>query len=775
MKSIFFRFGLILLVVSLLAGGMVSQSLASTPSQFKSTPTVVPTRTISPTPAIQVAPGIPVDTLSFERLKIPDTALLGPYDSMTVDFSLPPNWRLLSGTELRLIISSSAVSGNGLGVDKNQTLGATLDVYFNSQLVTSLVLEQGNNKEYRIPIPTNALRPEGVDGQHSIYLFLNAGIDCDFTSHKTTVVVGSQSKTFLAYVVESLPLDIGLLPRPIFQKEAIFPSQAAIIVPKRPSEEGLRAGLIVSAGLGRMTNGELGVIFITADEFTEEIRENYHLIFVGKPEDFVLLTPFEWPARIINNSIVSGGLQDGDGVLQMITSPWNPGRTILWVGGNSDIAVVKAAQALSTGAVRPLAERNKVIIADTKPFEQARTTSDQLPVEYTFADLGYGVEKMSGTGFNQVNYKFYVLPGMVPSERPYIDLNFSNSSLMKLDSSGMVVSVNNVQVASEQLDETTSTLTTKRITIPSNLIRMGSNTITIEATLVPSNQCSLFTVNSLWMTIYPDSILHIPLMPAPSSNSSALVINGYPEAFTSYPNLQNIAVVVPQDSSPAWGTTARVLYHLGTRAQGALFEFGTYYDGKIPDGIREGHDLFFIGLPDDLPSMEVLNTYLPVPFEAGNNGLTVVQGQNISYRVPSDVPLGYLELLPSPWGQGYTILTILGSDAQGLGWSGAALVNPDQKEKMFGNFAVVSDGDIISIDTRTNEGLSGLTAGLGAIATPVVLDQSSTPTPQAPSASGLQGLLTRTDYIPYVVAVIILGMIGVLFWVYLSSRIKKKR
>ena len=147
MKTTFFRFATILMIVGVVAAGMVSQSSAGSLNQYLPTATVVPTRTVSPTPAIQVAAGVPVNVLSFESLNTPDTALNGPYDSMTVDFSLPADWQLVDGAELRLVVSASAVTSGVVAPDANQTLGATLDITFNGQLITSIVLEPGTNKE----------------------------------------------------------------------------------------------------------------------------------------------------------------------------------------------------------------------------------------------------------------------------------------------------------------------------------------------------------------------------------------------------------------------------------------------------------------------------------------------------------------------------------------------------------------------------------------------------------------------------------------------------
>jgi hypothetical protein len=158
---------------------------------------------------------------------------------------------------------------------------------------------------------------------------------------------------------------------------------------------------------------------------------------------------------------------------------------------------------------------------------------------------------------------------------------------------------------------------------------------------------------------------------------------------------------------------------------------------------------------------------LPVPFEQGNN-LAIVQGEGVVYRVPESVSLGYIELLPSPWGKAHSILAVLGSNAEGLAFAGNGLTLSSQKGNLFGNVAVITAQDVISANTTTGAGLTGLTVGLGPIATPIVIAPATGPD----VAQAKQGLLTRTDYIPLALLVLILLVGGIVFW---AIRLNRKR
>lgn len=757
MKTMFIRLSLVMVLLSLLMAGMATVSSAQGLPQFGAT--VTP----SPTPPIPPAAGAPVQVVDFLTLGSPDTTLTGPYDSMTVDFSLPPNWRLLDGTEVRLLISAYAASGT-TGQANSEFLGATLDVRFNNKVITSLALKPGTN-EYRVKIPVNALLSTRSDQRHILYLFLNAAIDCDFQFHKTTVVVGGDSQFILPYAEVSVSPDLGNLPLPFYQRNAIFPISSAIVVPDSPSADELRAAMIVSAAFGRMSTGRMAMTLLSQSQVTPEIQNTHHLIFVGKPAALSMLSAIKWPAALAGNVINTAGMQTDDGILQMVNSPWNPGRMLLWVGGNTDSGVLKAAQALSSGDLKPLLERDKVIIADIQPFVTAPVEESlKTPPDRKFSDLGYDIRKADGVGFKQLDYTFYVSPGLIPSEKPYIDLAFNNSSLLDPSTSGMVIYVNGVQIASERLSEDTSVLTTKRILIPENLVRMGENLISVQANLFPITACSLFTFNSLWLTIYPESVLHLPLMVAPTSVSLATTFQDYPQAFTTYPSLKNVGFVLPKNNVTAWRSAAQIAFDLGQRVHGAVLEPAAFYDDELKPEERGNYDLFLVGLPASLTTIAELKEKLPVPFEQGNN-LAVVRGENVVYRAPENVSLGYLELLPSPWGTAHVIVAVLGSNEEGLTFAGNGLTFSDLRAKLFGNFAVVNATEVIAADTNTGAGVLGLTTG----AAPFVTPQVTLPAP-LPRQLPRQSLWTRTDYIPFAIAGILTLMVVFLFLGLRSSR-----
>ncbi|MGC8855213.1 MAG: hypothetical protein ACP5QU_00260, partial [Anaerolineae bacterium] len=259
-------------------------------------------------------------------------------------------------------------------------------------------------------------------------------------------------------------------------------------------------------------------------------------------------------------------------------------------------------------------------------------------------------------------------------------------------------------------------------------------------------------------------VLHLPLMVASASISTATTFRDYPQAFTTYPSLQNIGFVLPKDNVTAWRSAAQIAFDLGQRVHGAVLQPAAFYDDELKPEERGNYDLFLVGLPSGLATVADLKDKLPVPFEQGNN-LAVIRSENVVYRAPENVSLGYLELLPSPWGTAHVIVAVLGSNEEGLTFAGNGLTFSDLRAKLFGNFAVVNAIEVIAADTNSGAGVLGLTTG----AAPFVTPQVTLPTP-LPRQLPRQSLLTRTDYIPFAIAGILALMVVILFLGFRSNR-----
>jgi hypothetical protein len=127
---------------------------------------------------------------------------------------------------------------------------------------------------------------------------------------------------------------------------------------------------------------------------------------VGKSSTLSLLQGVALPSPIQSNKFAAQDMHPNDGILQMAVSPWNTGRALLVVGGNSDAGVVKAAQALSNENVQTIGNHDLALVADVAPLTAPQANSAIPRDTRTFAELGYGILTMNGVGQTDTFVRF---------------------------------------------------------------------------------------------------------------------------------------------------------------------------------------------------------------------------------------------------------------------------------------------------------------------------------------------------------------------------------
>ncbi|MGE5464916.1 MAG: cellulose biosynthesis cyclic di-GMP-binding regulatory protein BcsB, partial [Syntrophothermus sp.] len=641
-----------------------------------------------------------------------------------------------------------------------------LNVTLDKQAVATVPLQAGSNVTYNIPVPGAALASPMSDGRHELVLFLDAGNDCNNTNRQTSVVIAGASTFNLPYTETQPATDLTMLPRPIFQRDSIFPVNVVMVVPDAASSGEMQAALTVAAAFGRMSGGDMPLNTVSTSALTPEMRTESQLIFVGKSSNLSLLQGATLPSPLQGKAFAAPGMQQDDGILEMAVSPWNTGRAVLVVGGNTDAGVIKAAQALSNTNIQTVGDRSLALIANVAPSSSPQDTTSALPPEMnTFADLGYGILTLNGVGRSETSVRFTVPPGFVATEDSYLDLTFNHSGLLDFNRSGLTVFLNGNLVGSLLLSEQSATTTTQRIKIPASSLTPNSNELRFQVDLAPLSQCSFIDTSNIWFSILPESLINLPLSPATANNAAPRDMGSYPYPFTGEPTLSNLGFVLPKNDLASWNTAAQIALQLGRQATGALFSPSAAFDGEVPDGMRNNNNLIIVGLPSSMQIVNELNSSLPAPFEQGSN-IAVLKDQQVAYRFPADSDLGFLELVQSPWNSNTVILTVAGTTPEGVRQAGNALIDPVLRSRLKGNFVLVNGQTLSVADTRTGLGLAGVSANGNASAEiPVTNGESATKTAPSTPFSG-----SSVNWIPMVIGGLLIAIVIVLIIAALTRR-----
>ncbi len=704
--------------------------------------------------------------LSFSQLGQDNLIMKGPYSFQQLRYSLPANWAFQNGATLQLKITTNRVIDAVDEIPEGLYSGAEMSVTYNNQIIEILPLRAGN-ETYDISIPESALSSVRNDGRQELVLFLDAGVDCENPYNTTTVIVSSTSQFILPYIEQRPETDLTNLPFPVYQADSVFPVNSVMVVPDSPTVDEMQAALIVSAGFGRMTRNVDPFPLVPVGQLTQESQETSNLIFIGKASSLAILGEATLPVPLVNGSFTRQEMQSDDGVLQMTFSPWNDGRTLLIVSGNSDAGVVKAAKAFSTGEVQTGSNQNLAIIADAMSSELAQDTGSDsnLPeAKRTFSELGYDdTITISGIGRGSANIEFYIPPGFDVGEDAYLDLTFLNSATMDYARSGMTIYLNSTRVGSSRLTDETAATVTQRFKIPASSVLPGNNRLVIEADLVPLSACSIVEFSGLWVTILPESILNLPLEPSSANGSASQDLSVYPYPFIDFPTLSDVLFVIPPDSPSSWTVAANVATGLGRNTNSSIYALEVAYDGSLSDDIRMNHHIVVVGLPQQLDILGELESSLPVPFETGSN-VAVFTNQQVVYRFDSGVNLGYLEILPSPWSASNMILVVTGNSDEGVMQAGITLFEGALRSRLRGNFALIKGEQIVTADTRIGLGLGDIVSE----STQQAVEPITTPSALEPQNQSVPA--ERSTWIPIVAVILLIAIVIVLGLAMFSNR-----
>ncbi len=628
------------------------------------------------------------DEVTFDQLRVPLRLMQGPFDSMKLRFALPLEWQLTGNAELQLRMDTTIDrSGADSATDSDNPV-STLQLSLNGVWLETILLSEGGDRVVTLPIPDEALDAVDEDGYYELRILLIDDTSAADAPH-TNVILKPDSKLLFPHILVPPPSDLRLLPRPLY-RDTFLPDSAAIVVPDQPTAQELQAALTVAAGFGRMTDNQLALSLLPISKVNEKIPSDTHLIFVGNAKAFPLLAEVELPAPLNANGFEVADSDINDGIIQMALSPWDESKVVLVVSGNSEIGVLKAALAVSTGDL--VASSNAALSLVVEVHGVIPPTS--IAVDQTFAGLGYGVSTLTEAGENGTLYDFYIPAGQSAGTDAYLDLVFNHSTLLDYSKSRLLIYLNEVPIGSLRLNDNSAQLGTMRVILPRSALRPGNNHVSIQSDLVPLVNRGEAQLSDVWLTVWPESLLHLPLTPSSVREARAFNLGAFPELLTLSPTLSNVAFVLAQNDTVGWNVAVQMAASLGDATDGDVVDLVALYGSEVPDVVRRSRDLLIVGRPSKLPIIDELKDALPAPF-APRSDLIAEQQTRLAYRVAPGTSLGYLELLSAPWDRERLILGVLGSNNEGVRWAGRALLTEPFRSQLTGSVAVISDQQVI--------------------------------------------------------------------------------
>ena len=758
MRKILANIGLVCALSVGLVMGVVNSVAAQVPA-----PTPVPTATQQP--VIQLSNP---NMVTFTTLGQSEIRLASPFDTTSFSFALPADWKLLAGAQFTLAMDVSFSETGQIPsstpaptLNSLTTSGGTLSVALNAVVLGVIQLNQLGEVQETFPIPSNALISPNPDGRMVLTLTLDSSYACNI-NQQTIVDIHTSSQFLLPHKSEALNTSLANFPQPIYQGSFI-PDSAVVVVPDQPSATDLQEAMTVAAGLGNISGDTMLLNMTTASQLTSAQESANHLIFVGKAASLSTLgRQVQLPVPVSTGQFQVTGSAPDDGLIEMVNSPWSANHVILVVSGNTDQGALKAAQAITTGHLLSDRLPNVSVV---KTIQTAPASAPE-PVDRTLSDMGFPNQLFANFGLGAVSYQFYIPPGSTVASDARFNLVFGNSELLDYGRSGITVSLNNIPIGSVRMSDATATQATNtvEISIPPSAILPGNNVLTVRANLIPINDCAPRTLQGLWVEIWSDSSFHLPLTQVLINPVSNLDLSNYPAPFIYDSMLGNTAFVLSHNDLDSWSAALQIAAFLGQSANGTLTTLSVDYSDQVSNADRAKYNLLVIGLPSQSQIVSQMNSSLPVPFSSGDN-LPAIKSSQVTYSISPDSPLGYIEMMPSPWNPNNIVLAVLGNSQMGLGWATTAMIDPTLRSNLAGNFDVINDRQILTTNTRVSS----------------VLPVASVPTLQAgvqlslPSEAASSNSASRPDWIlPLIGALVFLIVVILIIFVIRRSQSRNR-
>ncbi len=264
----------------------------------------------------------------------------------------------------------------------------------------------------------------------------------------------------------------------------------------------------------------------------------------------------------------------------------------------------------------------------------------------------------------------------------------------------MTIILNGRVISSVPFSQDTTQLSEVQVNLPPSAFIQGTNELQIQVQLIPYDSCTdLTNFISTWGAIFSDSRLHLPLVTGAVNTTDTLNLNGFPENLAVGDVQGNVTFVLPADAPQVWQTAAAVAYEMGDRLDEALSQVSVQFVDDLDQTELAANNAVLFGQPSQLPLVYDWSDTLPAPFSAGTE-VPYDPASRIVYRVVEGSTVGYLELFASPWAADKAVLLVSGNSPPGVTLAGSALGGNDLRGSLAGNFAIISSGQIVSLDSR---------------------------------------------------------------------------
>lgn len=673
---------------------------------------------------------IPLQTLHDAK----PIQLQGLISSQTVNIPVPQSWLVSEGNWLEVKILTSPL------LDSTRS---SITISLNSVPIFSFNLTSIPREKRRILIPANLFTQgnNNLTFTAALYLPDDPQTNCqNWDDPSRWAAVDPSGLLHLSFTKRDAQVDLANFPEGLVEPlENYLPEKTKkpmlIVLPDKSTQDDLTSLSTISYELGNRASGsnDWQPEVVKGSQLNPNLMTNRNIIFIGT-------LPAEFQDQVSNNK----------DYLALFPSPWGTGNAVMIIGDQNREDGFTPASVFSNRAKSLLLQGN-VAYVDRDPLPQPTP----LPNDISFEELGYLDRTVKGIGQQNLIYNFY-LPYDVEPTSVKLDLGLVHSPALDMLNSSFTVYLNGFSVAGILPATQNSTAKPVSIGLPAKKFRPGINFLRIGFDLhIPHGSCER-ALDTVWATVLNSSTLHITYQ----NHTPIPTLKNFPLPFSDYPGS---AYVIPDHyDQKDLGYVSRLSFLLGSSSYQPIHPPALMTAADFAEKQTSYPNAILVGLPLENSAIRSANDLLPQPFVKGRNSLEDGYGVYLPTS-DTEATVGLMQLMPSPWVKGGTVLVLTGNNHQGLEWAWNVVLNPALQSNFRGNLMVVG---------TTNQ--TAAMGSLSAAANPQALFQQVADASNIPMIGPLLQRSGRAFIMPALVAVgTALFLVVVILWVIHAARGRK--
>ncbi|NQX59145.1 cellulose biosynthesis cyclic di-GMP-binding regulatory protein BcsB [Paenibacillus qinlingensis] len=426
---------------------------------------------------------------------------------------------------------------------------------------------------------------------------------------------------------------------------------------------------------------------------------------------------------------------DSKALIKLVTFA---GKPTLVVTSTDTALLVKAGRFIGNQSLLSQLDTDTKVVDATTEVESPTVSISR---NMTLTETG---DKIVGDRHREKAY-FISLPGNRSiADASKLSVKYRYAKNLDFDRSMVTLLINDTPIGSKRLSMELADNDHIDIAIPKTLNISGNFTVKVAFDLELKNAGCIENQDQMpWAFVDKDSMLQLN-----TKDKADMLFNNYPYPFLRDGSYNQLAVVLPkQHDTYVYQTISNIFNLLGRYAQTNTGEVLFYQDNVAASQLKN-REIITIGSYQN--NQVIRNNNDKLYFKYDKSGTGFVSNEKMSIEANYGTRIGSLQLIDSPYGNGFGLLAVTGSSSEYVYLASKLIGSEGTLWKVFG------DGAVTDIDGQINA---------------FRFKKITTTEP----STVLSDVMDRKDLLGFMVAVVLVALLVILSLILLIRKYREKR